>query len=196
MFPKNWKWLVLAPLMVSVLAACQKDRDHDTEDPSPFTGLWVKDEAIGAFERSRGSTAFCDEACGERSAPLHGLSANPENWDGVARVQAWVVTSKGEVFEWIATGRLDNPSYRERHYVGHLRNDGFFLHQRQQRARPFNYYGSYSANNNWTTEANFSLINREQAMLIVPMSHNNGAAGVYRRITQKELLEYSNAIMQ
>ncbi len=128
MFSKEWKLVALAVLSVSFLTACPNNNKKKNDGSSPFAGLWINAEAQQELTRfsTSGDRAICDVVLNH---PNHfGISAS---WDGEVSLDAWSISSKGEVYRYTSVARASTQGngYRERYYVGTVSRGGDFAHR-------------------------------------------------------------------
>lgn len=128
---KNWMMLLLAPITVGALTACQNNNDHNDESsPSTFTGVWMNQQAVTTFRQNITNLnnddreAFCRAVA--EDCVTYGLRQ-----DGPMRnvvLDALLIQSNGEVSRYTPEIRAQaaNRAYVEALHIGHISNDGDF----------------------------------------------------------------------
>ena len=127
---KNWMMILLLPLTVGALSACQHDDHKDEGSTSTFAGVWMNQQAITTFRQNLPNLtnddreSFC-RAVADDCVP-YGL--RPDGPIGNLVLDALLIQSNGEVSRYTPEMRSQsaNRAYVEALHVGHISNDGDF----------------------------------------------------------------------
>lgn len=129
MVSKGWKVGALAVIAALSLSACQKSKKNKSDgNVGGFSGLWINAEAEQELTRfsTSGDRAICDVVLNH---PTHfGISVS---WDGEVSLDAWQISSNGEVYRYTSVARASaqGNGYRERYYAGSITRGGDFTHR-------------------------------------------------------------------
>lgn len=205
MFPKDWKWLVLAPAMTAFLTGCPDRAPRDAGPVSPYNGFWLNEQAVRDYEAGRRDSGHFDQVfCArvQNNPELHGCPRQPR-WDGELKIQAWRVAPSGDVYQWAPTLDLNNPSTRQDYYVGHVNDTGFFTKNSEPGTPPMGpgrgagyYYGGNAFNpaTSWTQSATLSLYTPNRMIVYRNNAGRLNAGRTFARVTEAQLRNYTASV--
>jgi hypothetical protein len=129
---------------------------------------------------------FCQRV--QQNPALHGCSR--DTWTGLPRIQAWQVDGDGDVFEWAPNVRVNELAFRDNYYIGHVRDDGYFVKQTYAEAHSAGFYGGYGPRASWTAEASLSLDTANRLVVYRAAYDRPGMGRTYTRMSEGDLRRY------